>query len=489
MAQLSGSSEHNDNSTSKSDSNLSSNSQPPDSSDVETSPSRLREIFDNQEDYNKVLSSTGEEAQKYLDKIEQFLKETKDLSLTEENSVIIAQQMLAMRSGVLPSSYYLSEVVSLGPPVASGGTADIYKGLLGRERVGLKILRLSKENFNRVRDDIMKETILSKHLRHPNILSLYGVCQSRQRLSLVSPWMENGDLAFYLKQNPEANRLKLTTRASTDIYKAEFGEWAVCLKTARFHLPPESEHFLKVVSREAIAWGQLRHPNVLPFYGVYRYNAMAALVTPWMDNGDIQSYLQRHQDSNRCLLAYDVANGLQFLHVNNIVHGDLKGSNVLMMNSGRACIADFGLASVSDPDVVSWISLSSYSSKGGSVRWLAPELFDPFAHEELYHVTKATDIYAFASVVYEVFAGQLPFGHLSSEPAIMKKILSGERPKQPQKSSPSWNIWGLTDTIWTLLESCWKANPMQRPTVDLVIQLLDESLSKDLKFRINDELS
>ncbi|KAG6807495.1 hypothetical protein H0H92_007276 [Tricholoma furcatifolium] len=256
-----------------------------------------------------------------------------------------------------------------------------------------------------------------------------------------------------------------TTRASTDIYKAEFGEWAVCLKTTRFHLPPESEHFLKVVSREAIAWGQLRHPNVLPFYGVYRYNAMAALVTPWMDNGDIQSYLQRHQDSNRCLL-----------------------SNVLMTNSGRACIADFGLASVSDPDVVSWISLSSYSSKGGSVRWLAPELFNPFTHEELYHITKATDIYAFASVVYEVFAGQLPFGHLSSEPAIMKKILSGERPKQPQKSSPSWNIWGLTDTIWTLLESCWKANPMQRPTVDLVIQLLDESLSKDLKFRINDEL-
>ncbi|KAG6807925.1 hypothetical protein H0H92_005988, partial [Tricholoma furcatifolium] len=213
-----------------------------------------------------------------------FLKETKDLSLTEENGVIKAQQILAMRSGRFPSSYYLREVVSLGPPVASGGTADIYKGLLlGRERVGLKILRLSKENFNRVQDDIMKETVLSKHLRHPNILPLYGVCQSHQRLSLVSPWMENGDLAFYLKQNPEANCLKL------------------------FH---------------------------------------------------------------------DVAQGVRYLHGRSIVHGDLKAINVLIDNSGTARICDFGLSGILDQGFFLETFEPTLASTGGTKRWQAPELFD-----------------------------------------------------------------------------------------------------------------
>ncbi|KAG6805697.1 hypothetical protein H0H92_014346, partial [Tricholoma furcatifolium] len=99
--------------------------------------------------------------------------------------------------------------------------------------------------------------------------------------------------------------------------------------------------------------------------------------------------------------ASDVAHGLEFLHEKNIVHGDLKGANVLINSSQRACLADFGLASASDPEVLLWASFSSYTSKGGSVRWQAPELFDPEAADELHYATKATDIYAWASVAYE----------------------------------------------------------------------------------------
>ncbi|KAG6825509.1 hypothetical protein H0H92_003436, partial [Tricholoma furcatifolium] len=187
--------------------------------------------------------------------------------------------------------------------------------------------------------------------------------------------------------------------------------------------------------------------------------------------------------------ASDVAHGLQFLHEHDILHGDLKGSNVFINSSQRACLADFGLASASDIEVLSWASLSSYTSKCGSVRWQAPELFDPDAADELHYATKATDIYAWGSVAYEIFAGQLPFAHVNRDPMVMTKIMNGERPTRPTESSPSWNVWGLTEAIWSLMERCWDADPAQRPTVDLVLDIMDESLPQKRSEVVDDSLS
>ncbi|KAG6831470.1 hypothetical protein H0H92_010379 [Tricholoma furcatifolium] len=241
-----------------------------------------------------------------------------------------------------------------------------------------------------------------------------------------------------------------------------------------------------IVSREAILWGQLRHPNVLPFYGVYRYRSMVSFVAPWMVNGDIQSFLKRHQDSDRVVFAFDVAHGLQFLHKSCVVHGDLKGPNILIDEFKRACIADFGLSSVSDKEILAWTSHSMLSSKGGSVRWQAPELFNPEGEEDIIN-TYESDIYAWACVAYEIFAGQLPFAHLSRDPTVMNKVMAGERPTRPVELSPSWGVWGLNETIWAFMEACWSSNPAERPTMDAVIECLATSLPRDVSKKINDE--
>ncbi|KAG6846373.1 hypothetical protein H0H93_014379, partial [Arthromyces matolae] len=119
-----------------------------------------------------------------------------------------------------------------------------------------------------------------------------------------------------------------------------------------------------------------------------------------MEHGDIRKYLEHYTDSNRVSLALDVARGLEFLHSNGVVHGDLKGENVLVNDTGRACLADFGLSSISDKDILAWTSMSSAASKGGTVRWQAPELFDPEGDEEIRN-SQETDIYAWACVAYE----------------------------------------------------------------------------------------
>jgi serine/threonine protein kinase len=80
---------------------------------------------------------------------------------------------------------------------------------------------------------------------------------------------------------------------------------------------------------------------------------------------------------------------------------DTFQANVLVHNSGRAVLADFGLSAVTDPQILKWTSQSSAASKGGTIRWQAPELFGTDT-DELVHNSKPSDIYALACILYEV---------------------------------------------------------------------------------------
>jgi hypothetical protein len=53
---------------------------------------------------------------------------------------------------------------------------------------------------------------------------------------------------------------------------------------------------------EAILWGQLRHENLLQFYGVYEIGSQLCLVSPWAENGDINNFLESNLLANRALL-------------------------------------------------------------------------------------------------------------------------------------------------------------------------------------------
>jgi hypothetical protein len=53
---------------------------------------------------------------------------------------------------------------------------------------------------------------------------------------------------------------------------------------------------------EAVIWRSFHHPNVLPFYGIYRWNNQLALVSPWMENGNVIRYLQTSPHADRASL-------------------------------------------------------------------------------------------------------------------------------------------------------------------------------------------
>jgi serine/threonine protein kinase len=97
-----------------------------------------------------------------------------------------------------------------------------------------------------------------------------------------------------------------------------------------------------------------------------------------------------------------MASALSYLHSNGIVHGDIKGNNVLASPNGDALLCDFGLAKLVG-------SQTSGSRRGsGALRWESPELLDGQTK------STASDIWAFGMTIYEVCVEFSPKATLST---------------------------------------------------------------------------
>ncbi|KAK7036760.1 Serine/threonine-protein kinase tnni3k [Paramarasmius palmivorus] len=247
-----------------------------------------------------------------------------------------------------------------------------------------------------------------------------------------------------------------------DIWKGYLGIELVCIKVVRVYRDSDMEKIVKESMREAIIWRQLDHPNLLPFHGLYRQEQKICLISPWMENGCLTQYLE---EVNRDLgsvehevLVWDIASGLTYLHEMGVIHGDLKGDNILITSQRRACIADFGLSRLTDSRVLAMTS--TLALPAGTVRWSAPEiLMNGGTH------TYQSDIYAFACVCYEIYSNLRPFHDHRTDGAVILQIYLGERPTRPHNTK-------LTDEMWRFIEACWNGDPSRRPkSSELVTEL------------------
>ncbi|KAF7354931.1 Heat shock protein sti1 [Mycena sanguinolenta] len=248
-----------------------------------------------------------------------------------------------------------------------------------------------------------------------------------------------------------------------DIWKGSVGGQTVAVKSLRQFAKEDVKASLKKLGREATIWRQLSHPNLLPFFGLYMLDNRLSLISPWMENGDLKHFLSSASpDEDRVSLMADVAMGLEYLHSQNVVHGDLKTPNILVTPSGRACITDFGLSTIVD-ELTLKLTLSSRSCREGTVRFQAPELLK---NESSNHY--GSDVYAFGCVSYEILTGKVPFFELANDAAIMFKVVyEGVRPSR---------LGMISMDLWLLLEDCWHQQADKRPTTSAISQRLSKQL-------------
>ncbi|KAF6750549.1 kinase-like domain-containing protein [Ephemerocybe angulata] len=270
----------------------------------------------------------------------------------------------------------------------------------------------------------------------------------------------------------------LTAGHFGEIWKGSFRGESVCVKVLKVYQRGDINKLLNAFTREALLWNHMRHDNVLPFQGIHRLPGdeagRIALISPWMENGNIVDYLARCPMPDRYALARDVCEGLAYLHKQDIIHGDLKGVNILVDGAGRARVADFGLSFIVQSEILRWTASTTTVSQGGTVRWQAPELFNPEMEDA--KSTKLTDIYSLGCVFYEIFTGQIPFYEVQKEYTVISFVLSGKQPSRPSPGSKPFTDWGLTETFWTMcIEGCWNREPQGRPQLSEVLSSLSST--------------
>ncbi|KAF8140750.1 kinase-like domain-containing protein [Mycena galopus ATCC 62051] len=249
-----------------------------------------------------------------------------------------------------------------------------------------------------------------------------------------------------------------------DIWKGMVRGQSVCVKIMRIFEESNIQAALKEFGREAVIWRQMCHQNVLQFFGLYHLDNRLCLLSPWMEEGNIVKFIaaKKPTTGKRLSLILDVAIGLEYLHERRIVHGDLKGLNILVTPSRRACIADFGVSSIAN-SMAGRFTPSTSKTQGGTARYQAPEILRGKRQNHF-----GSDVYAFACVCYEIMAEKRPFHEFPVDGTVTFKVLEGNRPSR----SISCSGTRARDGLWNLMQKCWEEDALMRPTASEIVKRL-----------------
>ena len=217
-------------------------------------------------------------------------------------------------------------------------------------------------------------------------------------------------------------------------------------------------------------------------------NGKIFLILEYCNHGDLQKYLQLngkdltsginngHVD-HRCLIkwAFDIANGMQYLNENKIMHGDLAARNILMdenpLKGGYpvAKVADFGLAK----QMNDYLIYEKQSRVHVPWRWMAPEYLTG------YYFTLASDVWSFGVLFWEILSiGKLPYGRQCLADDLVEKIETGYRLECPKglEYICSWSPQALFSKISKL---CFVSDPQHRGSFSDVVNTLREELTNE----------
>jgi serine/threonine protein kinase/predicted TPR repeat methyltransferase len=156
-----------------------------------------------------------------------------------------------------------------------------------------------------------------------------------------------------------------------------------------------SDADFEAMLREARALASVRHPNIVPVYGIDRHNERVGFWTDFVRGKTLaalvtdQGTLGPHETA---LIGLDVARALSAVHRSGHLHRDIKAENVMREEGGRILLMDFGLSVLNQRE----------SGIAGTPNYMAPELFDGAPS------TAASDMYAMGVLLFFLVTGDYP---------------------------------------------------------------------------------
>jgi len=213
---------------------------------------------------------------------------------------------------------------------------------------------------------------------------------------------------------------------------------------------------------EATIMSQLHNPHVLQFYGFCFDAPHFALVMEYMPEGSMYGLLHSDQALGwdaRTTMGIDIGAGLAYLHKRDILHRDLKSMNVLLYQQGgqyRCKLTDFGLSKIKTET-----KTITADSGQGTLAWMGPELF---GRRAVY--AKASDIYSYAVVLWELATRATPFSDAHNPALIAKWVGDGEREDIPSD---------VPVPIRDVITEAWAQDPASRLSATQIVKRLKAS--------------
>ncbi len=188
----------------------------------------------------------------------------------------------------------------------------------------------------------------------------------------------------------------------------------------------EDRSFINRLRREAAIIARLNHPNIVTVYDFSEFKGTPFLVLRFIEGKTLRDILREQRLSTRQILNIirPVADALTYAHSRGVLHRDVKPSNVLIDTEGHVFLTDFGLARLAQ----SGESTASQDMLIGSPHYISPEQ----AKSE--PVGVGTDIYSLGVILYEMFAGRVPFSSDTPYATILAQI--NEPPPSPRSLNP-----------------------------------------------------
>ncbi|KAJ9688757.1 hypothetical protein PVL29_014420 [Vitis rotundifolia] len=199
--------------------------------------------------------------------------------------------------------------------------------------------------------------------------------------------------------------LKIGEGGFGTVYKAQLQDGqVVAIKRAKKEL---FENLKTEFRSEVELLAKIDHRNLVKLLGYVDKGNERLIITEFVPNGTLREHLDGQRgkilDFNQRLeISIDVAHALTYLHLyaeKQIIHRDVKSSNILLTESFRAKVADFGFARLGPVDA----EQTHISTKvKGTVGYLDPE------YMRTYQLTPKSDVYSFGILLIEILTGRRP---------------------------------------------------------------------------------
>jgi len=244
------------------------------------------------------------------------------------------------------------------------------------------------------------------------------------------------------------------TGAFATVFKCVYRTQTVALKKLTKGNGHPVEKMLKDFHSEAMMMSRLNHPNIVALLGTTK--VPLGLLMEFCPRGTLFSLVaDTHVPLDwptKKRMAIEIAQGIQYLHMQSIIHRDLKSLNLLITDTLSVKVTDFGISRFK-ANTASEIM----TGQAGTYHWMAPEVIN----SEFY--SEKADVYSYAIILWEIYTRGVPYDGMQPVQVIAAVVHRGERPRIPLH---------CPEPLAQLMKQCWHVVQTNRPSFTTILEEL-----------------